>query len=91
MLAILNDNPLGDQLFTDLLSSTGTVEARCGFECGPATAARYRCRAGKRRGHIWFEWVDQRYGIWQCGKLTGTGELVLRRSARRIREIAGLR
>jgi hypothetical protein len=25
---------------------------------------------------IWFEWLDQRYGIWQCGKLTGTGELV---------------
>jgi hypothetical protein len=28
---------------------------------------------------IWFEWLDQQYGIWQCGKLTGTGELVLRR------------
>jgi hypothetical protein len=31
MLAILNDNPLAAQAFTDLLSSTGTVESGSGF------------------------------------------------------------
>ena len=31
LLAMLNDNPLADQLFTDLLSSTGTVQSGSGF------------------------------------------------------------
>ena len=31
MLAILNDNPLADQLFTDLLSSTATIVSGSGF------------------------------------------------------------
>jgi hypothetical protein len=31
LLAILNDNPLADQLFTDLLSSTGTILSGSGF------------------------------------------------------------
>jgi hypothetical protein len=31
LLAILNDNPLADQLFTDLLSSTATVVSGSGF------------------------------------------------------------
>jgi len=32
MLAMLNDNPLADQAFTDLLSSTGTVQSGSGFD-----------------------------------------------------------
>ena len=72
-LAILTDNPLGDLLFTDLLSAAETVETGSG--CGPATAAEISPLREAAR----FERLDQRYGIWQCSKLTGTGELVLRR------------
>ena len=72
-LAILNDNPLGDLLFTDLLQPLKLLKPDPAT--GPRRRRRYH-RRGKRRG---FERLDQRYGIWQCSELTGTGELVLRR------------